>query len=383
MSGRPSLSMSRKVDAKCRRAARRQNGAFILLARPSATWITTAAPNRLRRPRQPTFPLLRNTAGPSRTSRTQAGSPPLPTMAGNTVRILRLRHDWWKDSSSRAANVRRLNLTGRLVIEQPNSVFRNLRNGKFADVADAGFGQEALRDATADPPGATSIMTVASMSWSPRSVQGPRLWLNDSPESGHWLEVKTAGHAQQSRRHRRSHQNFPLKAVAVQPRIALSATPPPAPDPSISASVRTPLATRNPLARRRRAAPLRRRGRPRPHGEGPDPLRCGCGWRWPLNPIPPRRGSQAGTSPGSSPPRSKRYAPCSRPRRTRLKPALISASPSPLWGVMTRHHRISPGLRVAPGHRALRLNLGLAYFKAERRTGGHLPSSRHCTGKSA
>src|SRR5205823_3824525 len=72
------------------------------------------------------------------------------------------------------------------------SVFRNLRNGKFAEVADAGLAEgPALRHrgsawGDVNHDGRIDVVVTAL---------GARaeLWLNASSEANHWLEIKLQG----------------------------------------------------------------------------------------------------------------------------------------------------------------------------------------------
>src|SRR5262249_20307829 len=101
-------------------------------------------------------------------------------------------NDGWKDLFVTCGHVQSLNLAGRLAIEQPNAVFRNLRNGKFAVESGAGLAEgRALRhrgsawgDVNHDGRLDVVVTAVGAMA---------ELWLNTSSEAAHWLEVKLQG----------------------------------------------------------------------------------------------------------------------------------------------------------------------------------------------
>jgi hypothetical protein len=140
-----------------------------------------------------TFPLLRNTGKGFQDITYSSGlAAATRPMAGYSPGFFDFDNDGWKDLFVTRGHVQSLNLTGRLVIEQPNSVFRNLRNGKFADVADAGLAEGPARrhrgsawgDVNHD--GRIDVVVTALGA-------GAELWLNASPEPGHWLEVKLQG----------------------------------------------------------------------------------------------------------------------------------------------------------------------------------------------
>jgi hypothetical protein len=140
-----------------------------------------------------TFPLLRNTGKGFQDITYSSGlAAATRPMAGYSPGFFDFDNDGWKDIFVTRGHVQSPNLAGRLVIEQPNSVFRNLRNGKFTDVTDAGLAEGPARrhrgsawgDVNHD--GRVDVVVTAV---------GARaeLWLNTSPEPAHWLEVKLQG----------------------------------------------------------------------------------------------------------------------------------------------------------------------------------------------
>jgi hypothetical protein len=140
-----------------------------------------------------TFPLLRNTGKGFQDITYSSGlAAATRPMAGYSPGFFDFDNDGWKDLFCTPGHVQSLNLTGRLVIEQRNSVFRNLRNGKFVEVAGAGLSQgPALRhrgSAWGDVNHDGRIDVVVTALGAPAE-----LWLNASPASGHWLEVKLQG----------------------------------------------------------------------------------------------------------------------------------------------------------------------------------------------
>jgi len=140
-----------------------------------------------------TFPLLRNT-GKGFQEITYASGLSVATrpMAGYSPGIFDLDNDGWKDLFFSRGHVQSLNLRGRMTVEQPNSVFRNLRNGKFALAADDGFSAgPALRhrgSAWGDFNHDGKVDVVVTALGAPAE-----LWLNTGAADAHWLDLRLQG----------------------------------------------------------------------------------------------------------------------------------------------------------------------------------------------
>lgn len=143
-----------------------------------------------------TFPLYRNTGkgyfdDVTASSRIEWLS---RSMGGYSPMVSDFDNDGWKDLFVSRGHVQ-VNTGGREVIDQHNSVFRNLGNGTFeAFTGEAGFAAQpprrhrgsALGDLDGD--GRTDLVVTALM--------GPaEIWMNDSPAKHHWLELKLVGAA--------------------------------------------------------------------------------------------------------------------------------------------------------------------------------------------
>lgn len=140
-----------------------------------------------------TFPLLWNTGRGFQEITFSSGlAVASRPMAGYSPGIFDFDNDGWKDIFVSRGHVQSLNLKGRMTIEQPNSVFRNLGNGKFAVEEGAGFAAGPARrhrgSAWGDfnHDGRIDVVVTALGS-------GAELWLNDGAGTAHWLEVKLEG----------------------------------------------------------------------------------------------------------------------------------------------------------------------------------------------
>jgi hypothetical protein len=140
-----------------------------------------------------TFPLHRNTGkGFKETTFASGLAAATRPMAGYSPGFYDLDNDGWKDLFVTRGHVQSLNMQGRMVVEQPNSAFRNLRDGKFAVVVGAGFEKgpplrhrgSAWGDLNHD--GRIDIVVTALGAKA-------ELWMNDSAPQTHWLEVKLQG----------------------------------------------------------------------------------------------------------------------------------------------------------------------------------------------
>jgi hypothetical protein len=114
-------------------------------------------------------------------------------MAGYSPNIADFDNDGWKDIFVSRGHVQSPNMAGRLLIDQPNTVFRNLQGTKWSALTEeAGFGAlppkrhrgAAVGDLNHD--GKLDIVVTA--------LSAPaEIWMNDSPNSNHWIELALEG----------------------------------------------------------------------------------------------------------------------------------------------------------------------------------------------
>ena len=141
-----------------------------------------------------TFPIYRNTGKGSFTEVTrESGMTKLSLpMAGYSPTIADFDNDGWKDIFVSRGHVQSLASTN-LVIEQPNTVFRNLGGMKFAALtAEAGL--------TAQPPARHRGSAVGDLNGDGKldvvvnALNAPaEIWMNQSPGTNHWIEFKLQG----------------------------------------------------------------------------------------------------------------------------------------------------------------------------------------------
>ena len=142
-----------------------------------------------------TFPIYMNngkggfTEVTARSGMTALSNP----MAGYSPNIADFDNDGWKDIFVSRGHVQSPNMAGRLQIDQPNTVFRNLDGSKFVALTEeAGF--------TAQPPKRHRGAAVGDLNHDGKldvvvtALSAPaEIWINDSPDHNHWLELKLQG----------------------------------------------------------------------------------------------------------------------------------------------------------------------------------------------
>jgi len=142
-----------------------------------------------------TFPVYQNTGKggfmeiTARSGMTTLSNP----MSGYSVNIADFDNDGWKDVFVSRGDVASPNMASRILVDQNNTVFRNLTNGKWdALTAEAGFAQQpprrhrgaAVGDFNHD--GKLDIVVTA--------LSAPaEIWINDSPGNSHWVEISLQG----------------------------------------------------------------------------------------------------------------------------------------------------------------------------------------------
>jgi len=114
-------------------------------------------------------------------------------MAGYSPNIADFDNDGWKDIFVSRGHVQSPSMAGRLQIDQPNTVFRNLGGSKFTALTEeAGF--------TAQPPRRHRGSAFGDLNHDGKldlvvtALSAPaEIWINDSPDHNHWLELKLQG----------------------------------------------------------------------------------------------------------------------------------------------------------------------------------------------
>ena len=114
-------------------------------------------------------------------------------MSGYSPNIADFDNDGWKDIFVSRGDVQSLNMVDRHAIDQPNTVFRNSTNGKWAALTgEAGFTAQPARrhrgSAYGDFNHDGKLDLVVTALSAPAEI-----WINDSPNSNHWLEIALQG----------------------------------------------------------------------------------------------------------------------------------------------------------------------------------------------
>jgi len=115
------------------------------------------------------------------------------SMAGYSPNIADFDNDGWKDIFVSRGDVQSTNLAPARHVEQCNTVFRNLPDGKWAALTElAGFDAQPQRrhrgSAFGDFNHDGKLDLVVSAISAPAEI-----WLNDSPNDNHWLEISLQG----------------------------------------------------------------------------------------------------------------------------------------------------------------------------------------------
>ena len=141
-----------------------------------------------------TFPIYQNVGGKSFEEITASSGMTLLSdpMAGYSVNIADFDNDGWKDIFISRGDVASPNMAGREHVDQPNTVFRNLRGQWAALTEEAGFTALPPRRhrgaAVADFNGDGKLDLVVTALSAPAEI-----WINDSPGNHHWLELALEG----------------------------------------------------------------------------------------------------------------------------------------------------------------------------------------------
>jgi hypothetical protein len=142
-----------------------------------------------------TFPVYRNDGKLGFTDVTAKSGMALLSspMAGYSENIADFDNDGWKDIFVSRGHVQSPNMAGRQMIDQPNTVFRNLEGTKWSALTEeAGF--------TAQPPRRHRGAAVGDLNHDGKldvvvtALSAPaEIWMNDSPDTNHWLELALEG----------------------------------------------------------------------------------------------------------------------------------------------------------------------------------------------
>jgi hypothetical protein len=114
-------------------------------------------------------------------------------MSGYSPNIADFDNDGWKDIFVSRGDVQSLNLAPARHIEQWNTVFRNLPGGKWAALTEeAGFNAQPPHRHRGSAYGDFNHDGKLDLVVTALSVPA-EIWLNDSPNDNHWLEIALRG----------------------------------------------------------------------------------------------------------------------------------------------------------------------------------------------
>jgi enediyne biosynthesis protein E4 len=142
-----------------------------------------------------TFPVYQNNGkGEFTEITTRSGMTSLSnSMSGYSPNIADFDNDGWKDIFVSRGDVQSPAMAARIPINQPNTAFRNSREGKWSALtAEAGF--------TAQPPRRHRGSAIGDFNHDGKldvvvtALGAPaEIWMNDSPNRNHWLELALEG----------------------------------------------------------------------------------------------------------------------------------------------------------------------------------------------
>lgn len=142
-----------------------------------------------------TFPIYQNDGKRGFTEITaQSGMAALSNpMSGYSVNTADFDDDGWKDIFVSRGDVASPNMASKIQVDQRNTVFRNLANGRWrALTEEEGFSEQPPRRhrgaAVGDFNHDGKLDVVVSALSAPAEV-----WMNDSPDHNHWLELSLRG----------------------------------------------------------------------------------------------------------------------------------------------------------------------------------------------
>jgi hypothetical protein len=142
-----------------------------------------------------TFPVYENTGKGGFTEITgKSGMTLLSTpMSGYSPNIADFDNDGWKDIFVSRGDVASPNVAGRVAVNQPNTVFRNIQGNKWSALtAEAGFASQPPKrhrgSAFGDFNHDGKLDLVVTAIGAPAEI-----WINDRSNSNHWLELALQG----------------------------------------------------------------------------------------------------------------------------------------------------------------------------------------------
>jgi len=114
-------------------------------------------------------------------------------MSGYSVNIDDFDNDGWKDIFVSRGDVASPNMAVQIQVDQPNTVFRNLGNGKYvAATVEAGFTEQPPRRHRGAAGG--DLNHDGKLDLVVTALSAPaEIWMNDSPGHNHWLELFLRG----------------------------------------------------------------------------------------------------------------------------------------------------------------------------------------------